>query len=147
MPTLAQSLEQAVEQCGEGLEEQGGIIMITKTEPYDYIFVKLANENSGTPQARSLWTADRQAYASLIIPLFKSGYKQYASFHTHPQWPAVPSHIDYRDLFPGFAKNYIYSGVSKEINRFDLIEGQWCYVEPLAQFTQKNYEHRNNKKN
>ena len=118
MTNLEKVLKQAVIECSSEYEEEGGIIMyLAKDDAYKYI--KLSNTNTNTPIAPVLWTADRDEYAKQVIPLFKEGWRQFASFHTHPQFIPYPSSIDLRDLFPGFSTNFIFSQSTQEITRWD----------------------------
>lgn len=113
MPTLINALTEAVKACNSPTkEEEGGVILFNKD---DYRFVKLSNVNSGETLAAVLWTADRNEYAAQVIPLFKDGWKHYASFHTHPNFPPFPSGIDRFNLFPGFPVNFIYSPLYKMV--------------------------------
>jgi len=120
--TIEEALNQAVTECWdfldfEDLEEHGGIILHNKNTG-EYLFQYLFNSNSGTPIANGLYTADRYQYTELIIPLFSKGWRQYASFHTHPSFSPRPSSIDLNQLFVGFFNNYIYSGLNKELIKY-----------------------------
>lgn len=120
-PTLEDALTDAVETCWlniNDLEERGGVIIYRGEE---YQFIPLTNSNTGTPIAPGLFTADRFEYAEKIIPLFKEGWRHYASFHTHPQFPPWPSNIDMNELFPGFPINYIYSGLTDKLFKYTWI--------------------------
>lgn len=125
--TIDTALDQARAACTTNMEEQGGVI-VRKPEGI-FKFIKIENAFAGQPQANTLWLADREEYAEKVIPLFNDGWKNYASYHTHPRWPAQPSSIDLKDLFPGFPVNYIHSSLEDETNRFELIDGQWSLVE------------------
>lgn len=117
--TIENTLLEATKQCGHEFEEEGGVIMYSATlNSYD--FIKLRNQNTGTDIAPVLWTADRDEYAKLVIPLYSKGWKQFASFHTHPQFLPRPSGIDLNVLFPGFPVNYIYSRVVQEITQWNV---------------------------
>lgn len=122
--TLEGELQLAINTCWDwvdDLEERGGIILHHKDKD-SYCFMPLRNANTGKPNAPVLFTADRAQYAKEIIPMFKSGWKHYASFHTHPQFPPWPSHIDMNELFPGFPINYIYSGLTDKLMKYSWID-------------------------
>jgi proteasome lid subunit RPN8/RPN11 len=117
--SIEKVLTNAVQACVERTEEEGGVIMKRpKNGRTEFAYYRLRNSNTGTDIAPSLWTADRNEYAQKIIPLFKEGWTQWASFHTHPQFLPFPSGIDIHTLFPGFAVNVIYSPVTKELTRW-----------------------------
>lgn len=103
---LEEALLQATKDCSHDIEEEGGIILSKDNE---FVFHKLRNQNTGTPIAPVLWTADRNEYATIVLPKFKDGWRHYASFHTHPQFQPFPSQIDLTQLFPGFPINFIFS--------------------------------------
>lgn len=120
--TLQGTLSAAVEGCwycldNADLDEHGGIILHHEKDD-KYKFISLFNINHGTTLAHVLWTAGQHEYATQIIPLFRKGWKQYASFHTHPQFIAQPSSIDLTQLFQGFKINYIYSGTEDIVREF-----------------------------
>jgi hypothetical protein len=120
--SLKDALKQAVSECWDfldfkDLEEHGGVILHNK-ETDKYLFQYLFNSNSGKSIACGLFTADRYQYTELIIPKFKDNWRQYASFHTHPQFTPQPSSIDLNQLFTGFFHNYIYSGLTKELIKY-----------------------------
>jgi hypothetical protein len=139
--TLNNILDEAIGLCTSNDDEQGGVILskVGGEGPYgkriDYQFVHLRNANTGLPLAKSLWTADRNEYAKKVIPLFKDGWRHFASFHTHPKWPAIPSKIDLTELFPGFPINYIYSGIDNDLGRFEFddTDESWYRVEESEQ--------------
>lgn len=116
--TLNDTLLHAVTSCGHPAEEEGGIILVNNAAQ-TFQFVKLRNQNTGTPIAPVLWTADRDEYAKNVIPLFKDGWRHFASFHTHPKFVPFPSTIDINELFPGFSINYIYSQKTQEVTQWD----------------------------
>lgn len=120
MTNIIQILSQARDECTEGLEEEGGVILenITTSELQ---YIKVRNANTGTEIAPVLWTADRFDYAKKVLPLYAQGWKRYASFHTHPQFVPYPSSIDFNVLFPGFPINYIYSPVTQEITQWNVL--------------------------
>jgi proteasome lid subunit RPN8/RPN11 len=122
--TLHEAVTQAIVQCKDTMEEAGGIII---TKDGNFRFIKLSNRDTGTPKAGALYTVNRNEYAMIVLPWFKLGWKSYASFHTHPRWPAYPSITDYTYLFTGFPVNYIWSGVNKHVKRFaiDQVTGEW----------------------
>jgi hypothetical protein len=100
-------LLKAVNLCNNpDLEEEGGVILQRGNE---FKFIKLTNTNTGLPIAPVLWTADRMEYAKQVLPLFREGWTQAASFHTHPCFLPLPSGIDMFQLFPGFPLNFIYA--------------------------------------
>jgi proteasome lid subunit RPN8/RPN11 len=125
---LEQTLLRAAKTCqSEELEEEGGIIMANKDES-EFRFIKLGNTNSGTPTAKVLWTADRNEYAKTILPMFHEGWRQYASFHTHPQFLPTPSSVDTTQLFPGFRTNYIYSRITASIVEYEYVSGDVNWI-------------------
>lgn len=123
MGSIEMALDDAVTLCWKtrkDFEEAGGIILFK--EPDEYLFIPVTNSNTGTDEAPVLYSADRNEYAKYVIPMFKWGYKQYASFHTHPQFLPNPSSIDMTVLFPGFPINYIYSGLTNRIVKFTWVD-------------------------
>jgi len=109
-----------VKQCqNQDNEEEGGVILF-HPEKDEYKFVKLTNSNAGNPIARVLWTADRQEHYDLVIKQFSEGWRQHASFHTHPVFAPFPSQIDTYQLFPGFPLNYIYSPIFSSIASYSF---------------------------
>ncbi len=122
--TLRNALSSAVERCWgsvDDFEERGGVIL-RNSKSDTYLFVFLRNANTGTDIAPVLFTADRDEYAELIIPLLRNGYQHYASFHTHPKFQPWPSMIDLNELFPGFPINYIYSGLTERLFKYVWID-------------------------
>lgn len=120
--SLKDTLKRAVLECWDfldlkDLEEHGGVILHNK-DTDKYLFKYLFNSNGGKPIANALYTADRYQYTEIIIPLFKNNWRQFASFHTHPQFTPQPSSIDLHQLFAGFSHNYIYSGLTKELIKY-----------------------------
>ncbi len=117
--TLNQALDQAIATCKDVVnhEERGGIIL---KRGESYLFIGLLNKNRGTPLAQVLWTAEHTEFTQKVYPLLfdKNPWEMYASFHTHPQFPAIPSSIDTGELFTGFPINYIYSTTENELNKF-----------------------------
>ena len=126
MKDLNEVLLSATQQCNNEHEEEGGIVLSHKEEGFE--FIKLRNQNSGTPIAPSLWTADQYEYAEKILPKFAKGWQHYASFHTHPMFIPFPSHIDLGTLFPGFPINYIYSQIEECMTRWDYREKKESFV-------------------
>lgn len=122
--TLHDAIAEAISQCTHSMEEEGGIIL---TKDGNFQFIKLTNRDTGKPGAGSLYTVNRKEYGEIIIPLFADGWMNYASFHTHPRWPAYPSMTDYTYLFTGFPVNYIWSGPNQHVKRFaiDQVTGEW----------------------
>lgn len=127
--TIEDVLLKATKECNHDLEEEGGIILRNK-ELDDYEFVKVRNDNEGSEIAPVLWTADRFEYAKKIIPMLAS-WRHYASFHTHPKFPPIPSSIDLGTLFPGFPINFIYSQALKEISEWHTSEDNHTSFESL----------------
>lgn len=98
-------------------EEEGGFILHNKLlNQYKYKLIK--NQNTNTPVARVLWTADQYQFAKEILGEIKNGWMPVASIHTHPRFPALPSAVDLSELFLGFPTNYIYSPVSQLISKW-----------------------------
>lgn len=120
--TLEQVLGHAVKECKDAKEEEGGVIIRHSDDHYQ--FIKLRNQNTGTEIAPVLWTADRNEYAQKVMPLFFKGWRQFASFHTHPQFLPFPSNIDLTQLFPGFSIDYIYSQKTREITKWSYTPGE-----------------------
>ncbi len=124
--TLNETLSDAATECSHPIEEEGGIILYNK-EQDEYQFIKLTNQNKGTQMANVLWTADRYEYADLVMPMFAHGWRHYASFHTHPRFPALPSGIDLNVLFPGFPVNFIFGKLNDEISQWNVVDGNARY--------------------
>lgn len=98
-------------------EEEGGFILHNaKSGEYKYLLI--ANQNSGQPVAKVLWTADQFQFAHKVLGEIKNGWIPVASIHTHPRFPALPSAVDLTELFLGFPTNYIYSPVSEVISKW-----------------------------
>lgn len=115
---LEDCLKEAVGICTNRNEEEGGVI-IHHPPSGEFKFHHFRNENSGTPRALTLYIADRTAFASTVFPKFKEGWRLFASFHTHPQFPPGASNTDITYLFKGFRRNFIYSppyGVVRDYN-------------------------------
>jgi proteasome lid subunit RPN8/RPN11 len=108
---LAGAIVDAIGECDHQFEEKGGVIL----EKYgDYRFIKLTNSHEGTAVAYGLYEADRNQFGEKVIPLMSDGWKLFSSFHTHPQFPAVPSSLDLAKLFQGFKHNVIFSCTDKQ---------------------------------
>jgi len=114
--TIESSLISAIAQCDSAiLEEEGGVIVVKDDS---FKFIKLTNDNAGKPIARGLWTANPKEYGQKVITTFRDGWKQHASFHTHPQFAPYPSDIDLTKLFQSFKTNYIYSNKYNRLVRY-----------------------------
>ena len=119
---ITDALFDAVSECTRTIEEEGGLIL--RNSEGKFIYHKLRNANTGTQIAPVLWTADRMEYARIIMPQFSKGWKNYASFHTHPQFMPHPSSVDLNQLFLGFPVNFIYSPVTREVTQWNYIEAK-----------------------
>ena len=115
------------------LEEHGGIIL-KQGDKYDFVY--LNNANSGTDIANGLFTADRKEHGSKVIVRFKEGWKQYASYHTHPQFLPYPSYIDMTQLFTGFKHNYIFSGLTGETMKYTWLDDNTALIPELVEFNE-----------
>jgi len=114
--SITEALRVARVECLGRHEEEGGIILRNGEV---FRFIKLTNRHTGTPTAVGFFEVDPQEYAEKILPLFNEGWKNYASFHTHPTGcRARPSMVDLTRLFNGFPDNYIWSPSFKELNQF-----------------------------
>jgi len=103
---LSGAIVDGINQSRDPFEERGGVIL----EKYgDYEFKLIKNIHTDTPVAYGLYEADRNEFGEFIIPLMTSGWKLFASFHTHPTFSATPSALDLAKLFQGFKHNVIYS--------------------------------------
>ena len=116
---LVNSLGAAVRECGNSNEEEGGIILV-KQNPSNggrsFKFVKVLNKMVGTPAARGLYVADPGEFGEKAFPLLTQGWRQYASFHTHPTFSPTPSSLDEDKLFRGFKYNFIFSNTEKTLS-------------------------------
>jgi len=124
-----------------GDEEEGGVILQNGEE---YQFIRIRNENTGTPIAGGLYTMDKGEYGSKVLGLTEhTGWIEFASFHTHPNGcRAYPSSIDLKQLFTGFPINFIYVPWSEELNVFEYKKdksGSNWELTPLLKPTE-NYE-------
>lgn len=123
-------IQQAMSECPGVNEEEGGVIL---TRNGEYEFIKLRNKHTGTPTAVGLFEVDPKEYGEKVITKFDLGFRNYASFHTHPTGcRALPSTIDLSRLFRGFPDNFIWSPSMEELNLFSfdsLMSNQretWC---------------------
>lgn len=115
--SLKDALQRAMTECVGDREEEGGVIVVNGE---NYEFIKLRNQHTGTATAVALFDGDRQEYGEKVISKFDAGYKNFASFHTHPTGcGARPSHTDLTRLFTGFPVNFIWSPSLKELCRYD----------------------------
>lgn len=114
--TLAFCLKQAIKQCKEGNEEQGGFILQKGSR---YKFIKIHNDNSGTSIAKALYTANRKEFGDKVISLIVQGWDNIATFHTHPNgFSASPSNIDLDKIFKNCRTNYIYSTQQNQLVQY-----------------------------
>jgi proteasome lid subunit RPN8/RPN11 len=104
-PLIAAMLD-AAKKCSHPVEEEGGVILQAND---DYLFIKVKNIYEGTNTAAGLYQTDQIALKNDVLPRLNEGWKFYASFHTHPQFSATPSSLDFAKLFEGFKYNVIYS--------------------------------------
>ena len=138
---MKNALLSAVNLCNNpDQEEEGGVILQKGDE---FRFIKLTNTNTGKPLAPVLWTADRNEYATQVLPLFKDGWTQSASFHTHPCFLPLPSGIDLFQLFPGFPLNFIYAPMHDVVVGYKAApedSQDVCVVDSLWQLSAGNKE-------
>ncbi len=137
--TFTGSLFIAIEACWnslyiDDLDEHGGLIMLAPDGKYHFIY--LYNQNAGTAIGPGLWTASQDEFAEKIIPLLRKGWKQHATFHTHPQFMANPSYIDLTELFRTTPVNYIYSPVEKVVRGFTW-EANGKEISCTAEYSEK----------
>ena len=106
-PSLQDCLKDAINSISTQLEEEGGVIL---KKDIEFKFVKIRNINTGSSKAYGLYEVDRSEYGAKIIPLFNTGWVNYATFHTHPQYcHPYPSITDLTRLFKSAPVNFIYS--------------------------------------
>lgn len=110
---LSSAILEATEQCMHFKEEEGGIII---SKDNTYVFAKITNVYAGTPTARGLYQTDQQELKEKVLDKIVVGWRMYASFHTHPSFPAVPSNLDMTRLFQGFRYNIIFSQIDKMLS-------------------------------
>lgn len=123
-PSLIDCLNQAIASSTNQIEEEGGIILKKEDE---YKYIKIRNNHTGTKIAWGLYEVDRQEYGNNIIPLFNGSWRNYATFHTHPNGcRPYPSLIDLTRLFKGARTNFIYSSSYRQLcgYKVDRIEGE-----------------------
>ncbi len=125
-PKLSDTLLQAIGQCHTSipiekrLEEHGGWIL-NKGDEFKFFFLR--NDNTGTPRANVLFTANREDVGRGPLKyLVKDGWKNYGTFHTHPQFPVSPSDTDWNFLFQNSPYNFIYSPVTLQLGVSHFIE-------------------------
>lgn len=118
---LLGAIQQAVCQCPGINEEEGGFIL-RKEENFE--FVKISNQHTGTSAAAYFYEANRTEYGSKVISKYNDGFKNHASFHTHPLGcRARPSMTDLSRLFNGAPCNFIWSPSFRELIRYIYISG------------------------
>jgi hypothetical protein len=116
---LARVLATATVECGDSKEEEGGIILANNkldAGTKHYKFIKVINDKRGTISARGLYVANPEDFGKNVFPLISEGWNMYASFHTHPSFPATPSRLDEDKLFRGFKYNFIFSNTERTIS-------------------------------
>ena len=114
--SLARAIATATVECGDSKEEEGGIIL-TLNQPFrEYKFIKVINDRRGTLSARGLYVANPEDFGKHVFPLISEGWNMYASFHTHPTFPATPSSLDEDKLFRGFKYNFIFSNTERTVS-------------------------------
>lgn len=123
---LGRSLKEAIQcaknECSSLSEEEGGVIV---SKDLDYEFIKLRNQHTGNAIASGFYEADREEYGQKVIAKFEAGFKNFASFHTHPTgFRAYPSTIDLTRLFNGFPDNFIWSPSFDEIRWYSYIRNE-----------------------
>lgn len=117
MESLVQQLNNAIVECQNLAEEEGGLI-IQKDDSFS--FIKVTNSHSGNPIAQGLWEPDRNEFAQKVLAKYKEGWRIYASLHTHPIFLPTPSVLDLTELFRGFPINFIYSKLHKKITEWSV---------------------------
>ena len=131
---LSDTLSEAIRLCHDSIdperrvEEHGGWI-VQKDDEFKFFFLR--NDNAGTPQANVLFLANQQDVGKgPLTAMAKEGWKNYATFHTHPQFSVTPSSLDWNQMFQCCPYNFIYSpatlqlGVSHYLGRSDTDDGQ-----------------------
>lgn len=119
--SLKAALQLAIETCSSGLpeesvlEEHGGWI-IEKDGNHEFHFI--TNQLAGSPRANVLYIGDRHDIAKKIVKKLFGGYKNYATFHTHPQFTVRPSDIDLTAMFQVSPVSFIYSPVFRQIGMY-----------------------------
>ncbi len=119
-----------------GAEEEGGFILKkTNATGDEYKFVKITNANTGTPIAPVLFSANKAEFGQKIIPLFREGWINWASFHSHPGHSVRPSSTDLNKLFKGHPVNFIYSPRGGDLAKYtfgsNADEGEFWTVEEV----------------
>lgn len=117
MEALIPQLNNAIIECQNLAEEEGGIILRKDDE---FSFVKITNSLTGQPIAQGLWEAEREEFAKKVLSQYKTGWRIYASLHTHPIFLPIPSALDLAELFRGFPINFIYSKKHKKITEWSV---------------------------
>lgn len=128
---LAHEIGKASSVCGQSAEEEGGIILEKDGE---YQFVKVKNKNSGESIAEGLYETDIEDLQKNVFPMVKTGWKFYASFHTHPSFSATPSRLDLEKLFNGFKYNVIFASQQKVFSYSEWLpdDRMFIYYIPLS---------------
>lgn len=114
--SLARAIATATVECGDSKEEEGGIILTLNQPLREYKFIKVINDRRGTLSARGLYVANPEDFGKHVFPSISEGWNMYASFHTHPTFPATPSSLDEDKLFRGFKYNFIFSNTERTVS-------------------------------
>lgn len=118
--SLVEALRQALQECKGENEEEGGFLV--KKDDDTVQFFKITNAHSGTLTARGLFEPDRAEYGEKVIASYGQGFKNFASFHTHPtNYPAYPSGTDVTRLFNGQPINFIWSPSLKDLRVYTYL--------------------------
>jgi proteasome lid subunit RPN8/RPN11 len=129
----------ATEQCVHFEEEEGGIIISKDNE---YVFAKIKNTYARTPIAYGLYETDQLELKEKVIDRMTEGWRMYASFHTHPSFPATPSNLDRSKLFQGFRYNIIFSHRDKMLSLSTWTGSQlttvYAPLTTITTFSQRN---------
>lgn len=121
--SLGEILHQAIFECPGEHEEEGGFIVVNNGK---YEFIKIRNQHTGEPCAVGFYEADQHEYGEKVVGKLLSGYKNFASFHTHPTGcRAFPSSIDLTRLFNGAKTNFIWSPSLNELNQYDHLDASY----------------------
>ena len=127
-------LRQAIHKCyldvpkEQQIEEHGGWIL-RKDDAFEFHFLR--NENAGTPRAQVLFIANKQDVGNgPLNKIVKHKWKNFATFHTHPQFSVKPSSVDWNFLFQNSKYNFIYSQATNQLgcsmrDGFDGEDQKW----------------------
>ncbi len=114
---LACSLSEAIFNCGDGSEEQGGFLI---SKGNNFKFVKVENTNTGQPIAVVEYRPDLTVIGAQVFTQLDKGWGLEGSFHTHPGSCTSPSMKDLSNLFTSYPTNFIYSPQSEVLSRYQF---------------------------